>query len=94
MVSILNEATFTAKNYGSAIEDIASLKLGMSHPVRSIGSALANLGFSNEEINEFFIDMSHRRKYYKNNSVMKNQLFELQFMYELTGAGSVGTKNF
>ena len=47
-----------------------------------------------EEINEFFIDMSHRRKYYKNNSVMKNQLFELQFMYELTGAGSVSTKNF
>lgn len=94
IVSILNEATFTAKNYGSAIEDIASLKLGMSHPVRSIGSALANLGFSNEEINEFFIDMSHRREYYKNNSVMKNQLFELQFMYELTGAGSVSTKNF
>jgi hypothetical protein len=66
----------------------------MSHPVRSIGSALANLGFSNEEINEFFIDMSHRRKYYKNNSVMNNQLFGLQFMYELTGAGSISTKNF
>jgi hypothetical protein len=33
--------------------------LGLSHPVRSIGSALANLGFSNEEINGFFIDMAH-----------------------------------
>lgn len=92
IITILNEATFTAKNYGSAIEDIASLKLGISNPVRSIGSALASLSFSDEEINEFFIDMTYNKNY-KKNSLMMEQLFELQFMYELTGAGTVNAKS-
>lgn len=88
IVSILNEATISAKNYSSDEEVIADLKLGSSHPVRSIGSALSSLGYGDNIINEFFVDMTKGWSYYSRKPEFKEYLFGLQFMYELTGANT------
>ena len=98
IASILNEATFSAKNYSSLsskMEDLNSkfpeLHIGSSSPYRPYAGALASLGYDEDTIQQSFISAYYGRR----SAVLKAHIWHLRAIYEYSGAGIInidGTK--
>ena len=90
MAAILNEATFSTKNYSSLsqkLEDLdikfSKLRIGDSSPYRAYAGALASLGYDEDTIKQSFISAYYGRR----TAEIKAHLWHLRAIYEYSGAG-------
>lgn len=90
---LLNEATFSAKNYSSVgknqekLDEISpNLKIGNSNPYRAYSGALSSLGYDAEAISSTFVAAYQALDDYQ---MIKQHIYHLRFIYELSGAGIV-----
>lgn len=90
IASILNEATFSAKNYSSLsqkLEDLniknPNLNIGDSNPYRAYAGALASMGYGEDTIKNSFISVYYGRR----TKEIKAHLLHLRLIYEYSGAG-------
>lgn len=92
ILALLNQATFSAKNYSkndlNEIEKTTGLKLGHSNPYRAIYASLSFLGFSGKTINSaFYAAFNSVKNSLPNNENVSAHIYHLRFIYELTGIG-------
>lgn len=90
--ALLNQATFSVKNYNKKdmynIEKTTGLKLGRSNPYRAVYATLSFLGFSEKTINSaFFAAFNSVSHDLPNNQSVSAHIYHLRFIYELTGIG-------
>lgn len=90
--ALLNQATFSAKNYNKndiyKIEKTTGLKLGRSNPYRAVYATLSFLGYNEKTINSaFFAAFNSISHSLPNNKSVSTHIYHLRFIYELTGIG-------